>query len=180
MKLPLVLDPVLNRLEGCTPAEIEPYYPRDRIRQIERASIRTFMTYCIDVLQERVLDFGCGSQPHRDLCTGHYFGWDVGMAPLTGPYDTVICNQVVQYLPDPPATFRLWRRLLRDGGSLVITYPCNWDEVEQTDLFRFTRAGMESLLRATGFEPQVHLLRAVVKIGHYRFPLGYGVKAVRV
>lgn len=46
------------------------------IRELERASIRDFLKRHSDDLAGRVLDFGCGKQPYRDLVSGEYHAWD--------------------------------------------------------------------------------------------------------
>lgn len=182
MKLPLIYMPGQGSLSdcliGCKPAEIEKFYPRDPIRQIERASIRHWMEAHRHLLTGSVLDFGCGKSPHRDLCTGTYVGYDVQTAPAYPPFDSIICNQVVQYLSEISISIETMYEWLEPGGHLLMTYPTNWDEVESDDLWRFTKKGMELLLKKQGFTVIEHEQRAAVRIGSFSFPLGYGVVAV--
>lgn len=162
---------------GARIADLDRLFPgTDRVRQIERASIRVFMERHRAVLKGRVLDFGAGKEPYRALVKGDYISFDKGQS-FPGPYgsfDAVMCNQVIQYVGDPAECLSELRSVLRVGGHLLITYPVNWDEVETSDLWRFTKSGMERLLKVAGFEILVHERRAEVRMPGITFPLGYG------
>ena len=168
-------------LLGAEWEEVAPFYAAgDPIRQIERASIRAFMVKHRAYLKGRVMDFGAGEQPYRDLVDGEYCPFEKGGRDPGGYFDAVMCNQVVQYLDDPKQLLAWGTRApLKVGGHLVMTYPTNWAEVETEDLWRFTKAGMERLLREIGFTVVAHELRAAVAVGAFQFPLGYGVIARR-
>ena len=176
--LPLVYFPLKNTLSGATWNDVEPFYDRpDPIRKIERASIRAYMEFARPILLGKTLDFGCGTRPYKDCVEGEYVGVDQGDIIPPGPYDTIICNQVLQYIADIPEMFALFRQLLRPGGNLVLTFPTNWDEVEPTDLHRFTLAGVWKHLVAAEFSIVNYQLRATVCIQDFSFPLGYGIIA---
>jgi len=167
------------------------------LRELERNSIRAFVTQAASegYLSGRVLDYGCGKQPYRDVVEaagGTYTPYDapsfpgnVGTLDTTGDawghdFDTVLCTQVVQYVEDVPEFLRRLRieRLAKGGGVLVLTYPTNWPEVEEADLHRFTRAGMGRLLVDAGFTVVMHQRRASVWAERWsseEFALGYGV-----
>lgn len=182
MNLPIVLRPILRQgLENATSAELAPFGDAaDPIRQVERASIRAFMEKHRGYLKGRVLDFGAGKQPYKDLVEGEYVPYEKDGALPGGYFDAVICNQVLQYVMDPLHTLQ-WgiRASLRVGGALVLTYPTNWDEVEKTDLWRFTELGMALLLQNLGFKVVAQERRAEVVFGNFKFPLGYGVVAIK-
>lgn len=159
------------------------------VRDLERESIRAFMERHKSYLSGRVLDFGAGSEPYRDLVSGEYVPFDtyehnilpVGgkrkMQTPSGGFDVIMCNQVMQYMPDPQGTLITFSALLKPGGVLVLSYPTNWDEVEPNDYWRFTRKGMERLLSMAGFAPLIHERRAEIPLGGFKFPLGYGCVA---
>ena len=152
----------------------------DSVRALERASIRSFMERSRPYLQGRVLDFGSGKQPYRDLVLGEYVPIDQGdVWPVaTEAFACIVCNQVLQYIENPAKlldNFHAW--LCARHGCLVMTYPTNWDEVEGTDLWRFTKAGMELLLKRSRFEILIHERRAEIDLHGFKFPLGYGVVA---
>jgi hypothetical protein len=163
-----------GKLTGATWPEVRPFYYGDTIRQIERASIRTFMETHRAYLKGRVLDFGCGKQPYRDLVEGEYIGINEGDLLPEGLFDVVMLNQVSQYLRDPAGTFKGFARRLRSGGHLVTTWATNWEEIEDADLFRFTLSGMRRVLEDAGFELKAIARRAEVMVGNFKFVLGYG------
>lgn len=154
----------------------------EQIRRLERASIREFMVKYQRYLVGKVLDFGCGTpetcvepSPYRDLCPGTYVGYEKGQKLPTGPYDAIMCNQVLQYVEEPQAVVDMFNALLYSNGYLVMTVPTNWDEVEPEDKWRFTRPGIEYLLRDWKI---LHLeRRAEIWLNGFKFPLGYGVVA---
>jgi predicted TPR repeat methyltransferase len=156
----------------------------DTIRELERRSIRAFVAKQRGYLKGRVLDFGAGKpgtcrepQPYSDLVAGEYLPFDLGDTMPTTPFDAVLMTQVLQYIEAPADLLCLIRGWLVDGGHLICTYQTNWDEVEPADLWRFTRSGMEKLLRDAGFAIVAHERRAEVNLGGFRFALGHGVVA---
>lgn len=175
-------------------------YDRDIIYQLERDSIRAFVeSHWFD---GRVLDFGCGEQPHRGHilgCGAVYRGYD----PIGSPgcvfesqqeadlmpdmlidddplkmwtdeslWDAILCTQVVQYVPRPAALLRRFCGALKTDGALVLTYPTCWHEAEPEDLHRFTHAGMEALVKDAGFVVERHERRATIDVGGFGFTLG--------
>ncbi len=165
----------------------------DPIRELERASIRSFVTSCAEHFTGTVLDYGCGLQPYRDIVEaagGLYVphdrvgypanvsGENVGQdEPLQSRYQAILCNQVLQYVPEPYELLLSFAAALQDGGHLVITGPTNWPEVESDDLFRYTQAGIEKLLRWAGFDVVRLEQRAHVEVFGVTFSLGWGALA---
>jgi hypothetical protein len=183
------------------------------LRDYERESIRTFVQSVADegYLSGRVLDYGCGAQPYREIVEavgGEYHGFDrkgysgnVSGADVgewepwmdDHDYDAILCTQVIQYVPLPVLTERLYewghaRDTIGVDAILILTYPTNWPEIEPEDLHRFTKVGMERLLTEAGFEIVRHEQRGVVFDPAFpsgrnkritatgeEFALGYGV-----
>jgi len=163
------------------------------LRSLERVSIRSFVESCGNLFRDaRVLDYGCGREPYADLIASfgaRYDSYDdprlPGFAGAPGEwpswdpdplYDVVVCTQVVQYVPDIEEflQFTSWLTSQSANGHLVLTYPTNWPEVEEADLHRFTKAGMERLLTEAGFEVVRHERRAEFVWQGETFALGYG------
>jgi SAM-dependent methyltransferase len=148
------------------------------VRIVEKQSIRDFVTrYQRYLADGRVLDFGAGQQPYRDLVGGAYMPYEKGEPWPQGFFDSILCNQVVQYIPDVPLLFRMWRKMLKAGGFLVMTYPTTWALIEQDDLWRFTPYGMNLLLKNAGFDVMFHETRAEIDLSGFVLPLGFGVVA---
>ena len=99
--------------------------------------------------------------------------------PLDQIWDAILCNQMLQYVPDVPDLLRQFHGALKRGGALVLTGPTNWPEVEDGDLHRFTIKGIELLLKDAGFRNVDVKSRAVVHMEHNQFSLGYGALAIR-
>lgn len=186
MNLPLTYAPP-NNVFGATPTELAKFYDStDPIRQIEIAGIAEFVRLHSELLTGRVLDFGCGKpgtcrnpQPYRHLIHGEYVGVDVGDTVPDGPYDAILCTEVLAYVLDPRGAIFEFYRLLRPGGALVITYTSAWPENEASSLWRFTKAGMAHLLKHGGFDKLGHMLLSEIKVAGNRFALGHGHVAMR-
>lgn len=147
---------------------------RKTIRLVERRSILDFVKKNSSYLKGRVLDFGAGSQPYKDLISGEYVPYEKGDALPSGTFDAVLMTQVAQYLTSPSETFSDLAKLCK---YLVMTYPTNWYEVEDTDLWRFTKVGMEKLLKDNGFEIIVHEPKCSLEFDGFALNIGYGVIA---
>lgn len=160
----------------------------DDLSAIERASIRAFVESCSALLAGRVLDFGCGRQPYRDIVLaagGTYVPWDRANLPggsvrnvgelAPAGFDAVLSTQVIEYT-FPTGYLVTAHEQLRPGGALVMTYPTTWPEIPG-DLVRFTKAGMEAELGRAGFTVERHETRAALTFTGWQLPLGHGVAA---
>ena len=157
------------------------------IRDLERASIRAYVTAHQHMLCGRVLDFGAGKpgtcrqpQPYRELLrkATEYVPVDLGDEIPEGIFDSILMTQVIQYLDDPLiALMDLHARL--GGGALVMTGPTCWAESEPTDRWRFTLAGVRSLLTDAGFRIITLKSRATIDVGGFQMSLGWGVTAAK-
>lgn len=166
------------------------------IRVFDKATTRAWLEQQRQYLRGRVLDYGCGLQPYRDLVEGEYVGYDRKAFPGNvskqdhGPsgslrkeyWDTILCTQMLQYVPSPNPLLMAFRNALQLGGHLVMTYATNWAQVEPWDKWRFTRGGMEKMLSRTLFATQKwqiieHDCKGEINLGGFRLPLGYGVVA---
>jgi SAM-dependent methyltransferase len=149
----------------------------DELRTVERASIRDFVERHRQYLTGRVLDFGAGREPYKEFVTGEYVPYELGQEFPAGSFDNILCTQVYEYLPDPQQTTDSFSYHIKAGGHLVMTYPTAWYECEETDFWRFTKAGMERMLKRSGFEIVIHEPRE--RHDPLNLTFGYGVVAVR-
>jgi SAM-dependent methyltransferase len=68
-------------------------------------------------------------------------------------YDTVVCHQVLEHLPDPSRALAECRRVLVPGGALIVSVPhlSRLHELPH-DYFRYTPNGLAALLERAGFD----------------------------
>jgi len=121
----------------------------------------------------RLLEIGCGAK-QKALLVGDLVAEHVGLdhpgsphgtaaADLVGTayaipaadacFDCALSTAVLEHLEEPEIALREARRVLRPGGVAVFTAPLFWPVHEAPrDFYRYTRFGLEHLLRKAGFE----------------------------
>jgi SAM-dependent methyltransferase len=137
-----------------------------------RRGLRDALSGVLPELRGELLDVGCGTKPYRELVPAtRYVGLDYdspvrretgaadvfyagGRFPLAdASFDAVLCTQVLEHVFTPDEFLGEIRRVLRPGGSLVLTVPFIWDEHEQPhDFGRYSSFGLRALLEKSGFE----------------------------
>ena len=131
------------------------------------------LTESLDIMKGRVVDLGCGTAPYKtDILqvADEYVGVDwenshhdqshvdifaslVEPLPIDDAYaDVVTAFQVMEHLPEPSFFLSECHRILKPAGRLLITVPFMWHVHEAPyDYFRYTRFGLEYLLKKNGF-----------------------------
>jgi SAM-dependent methyltransferase len=115
-----------------------------------------------------VLDVGCGQKPYQDhFGPARYLGMDrtredslpdiLGDAcqiPVKSEaVDVVFSTQVIEHVTKPDQLLKEFYRVLKPGGSLVLSGPMYWPlHEEPRDFFRFTKHGFAHLLGDSGFK----------------------------
>lgn len=139
----------------------------DYLYLAHRLDTRKAQRFC-QRLAGRVLDIGCGTRPYQRFLprNSRYLGMDYSTArrpdvagsvlnlPIrTSSMDAVICNQVIEHVPEPAVALREISRVLRTGGLLYLTAPQAWGlHYEPDDYYRFTKYGIRHMLLQSGFE----------------------------
>ena len=83
--------------------------------------------------------------PEFDLCCPQ--------EPLPGPFDVVICEQVLEHVADPISAVTNLCRLIRPRGLLIVSTPFLVKLHDHPgDYWRFAPAGLALLLQYGGFE----------------------------
>jgi SAM-dependent methyltransferase len=126
-------------------------------------------------VEGRLLDIGCGAQIYRDLVpagvtyrgidtadakarfgyhvpdTDYFEGEDWPVAPAS--YDTVLCTEVLEHIPEPSAFLTRAKNCLRPGGRLILTVPfaARWHFIPY-DYWRYTPSTLNTLLSHAGFD----------------------------
>jgi SAM-dependent methyltransferase len=71
----------------------------------------------------------------------------------SGRFDTVLCLEMLEHVPDPDAVMAEIARTLRPGGKLLLTVPFVAPmHALPYDFYRYTRHGIEALVTAAGLE----------------------------
>ncbi len=120
-----------------------------------------------------LLDIGCGEQPMRPifeqrvdriwgidhLHTLHpnerieIFGTALRLPFRSRAFDSAICLQVLEHVPEPVELLREAHRVLKPGAHLILTAPHIWNVHEEPhDYFRYTLHGLRYIFEKAGFE----------------------------
>jgi SAM-dependent methyltransferase len=71
-----------------------------------------------------------------------------------GAFDASLNVVTLEHIREPACALREIARTLAPGAKLLLVAPHEWEEHQQPhDYYRYTRYGLEYLLRQAGFEP---------------------------
>ena len=137
---------------------------------LARRAITAALRESAPYVRGTTLDIGCGNKPYEQLFqTKRYVGVDLpsnlnksdvidsyasGLAlPFADcVFDSVVCSEVLEHVPQPDLLFREVWRVLRPGGHLVLTTPQTWGLHEEPhDYYRYTPYGLTWLAERAGF-----------------------------
>ncbi|MBI4816672.1 MAG: class I SAM-dependent methyltransferase [Deltaproteobacteria bacterium] len=148
---------------------------------LEHRTLREAMTRAAPYAHGALLDVGCGDKPHEALFRPYvtsYVGaeraqtyrrtassarskadleFDGDRLPLEDEsYDTVLCTQVLEHVPDPRHWFGELVRVLRPGGRLIVTTPFSYRvHSAPEDYFRFTRYALQRFATEESLEIEI-------------------------
>ena len=155
------------------PSENRWLFALRRVVDLQLLTTYAFLAKELRFFRGRVLDVGAGEAPWRELLAqADYVGLDVESAADFGmqkhpdvvyydgghmpfadaSFDHVLCSEVLEHVPDPRAFAAELARVLRAGGSLILTVP--WSARLHhlpDDHHRFTRFALLALLASAGF-----------------------------
>lgn len=126
----------------------------------------------------RLLDVGCGTKPYEHLFrpyVSEYIGieheatfalthasksggpdlaYDGRTLPFdTASFDTVMSVQVLEHTPDPQRLVDEMSRVLKPGGTMIVTAPFSFRLHEEPhDYFRYSPHGLRHMLAHSGLE----------------------------
>jgi SAM-dependent methyltransferase len=124
---------------------------------------------CASKLEGDLLDVGSGADPYR-RCFQHvrrkvncdysamrgpvaFISSAVHLPVLDASFDSILCTEVLEHVPDPMATWREFHRVLRPGGRVLLSTPMYWPPHELPfDFYRYPEHGLRWLVAQGGFE----------------------------
>jgi SAM-dependent methyltransferase len=136
----VIRDAAPRRIDYCPGGPHEEF-----IVPLLRARIQASLRDDLPPAPRVVLDVGCGRQPFRHLLESpdsRYVGMDVAQSPegsvdvvsaidappppkllVLGPFDFILCTEVLEHVVDWGTAFANFTTLLRPGGRILITCP---------------------------------------------------------
>ncbi len=122
----------------------------------------------------RFIDLGCGDMPFRNLIEPSATSYDSldlmpgddaitytadiqNMAEIPdASYESALCLEVLEHLPDPFRAAREIMRVLSPGGTLIASVP-HLSRIHEApnDYYRFTEYGFRELLEKAGFQVEL-------------------------
>jgi len=123
-------------------------------------------------LKGNTLDVGCGEKPYEGMFPNvtKYCGLDHPNSPArnlkadiradacempisSDSYDSVICTEVIEHVPEPGKLLDECRRVLKDNGKLIISSPFIYGSHEiPNDYYRYSKYGLRYLVEKSGFK----------------------------
>ena len=96
-------------------------------------------------------------------------------------YDVVFCLEVMEYVFDPMTALKNLNLLLVEGGILYISFPFVYPHHEPAgyDYLRYTKWGIQRLLKETGFKVEEILCRMAQSAELVRFYIKSGMHLAR-
>jgi SAM-dependent methyltransferase len=115
-----------------------------------------------------LIDVGCGSQPYRRYfdhakrIVACDFDGKRGKVDFECPahsipveaetFDSVLCTEVLEHVPDPLAVWSEFHRILRPEGQVLLTTPMYWPPHELPyDFYRYPEHGLRYIATSAGF-----------------------------
>ncbi|MCP4634131.1 MAG: class I SAM-dependent methyltransferase [candidate division Zixibacteria bacterium] len=121
--------------------------------------------------QGKLIDIGCGDLPFKEIIeqkVEQYDTFDVerrvpevkyvgDIQDMTeikdNQYDSVLCLEVLEHIPDPFKACDEMNRVMKSGGMLILSIPhLSRLHEEPHDHFRYTKYGLKGMLEKSGFE----------------------------
>ncbi len=144
------------------------YYHLLQLRKAYEQVIASYMSASEKI---KLLDYGCGTKPYKQLLDGkniEYIGADFPSVSdrdidlcdkgtlqgvSDGAFDTVLSSQVLEHVTDVDLYLKESRRVLKNDGTLILSTHGYWMyHPDPTDFWRWTRDGLVKTIERNGFK----------------------------
>lgn len=91
-------------------------------------------------------------------------------------YDTILCTQVLEHIPNPQKAIQQMHKLLKKGGTLILTTPFIFPIHSNSDYYRFSPQALQELLKkfkTTTITPVGNFISASWTIFNFHNQLGF-------
>lgn len=155
---------------------------------LEKGTLDQALRSAAPMASGNMLDVGCGDKPYQALFAPHVirhvgvefgetfeasenaqrsqaeFTYDGRRLPFeNASFDTVLCTQVLEHVPEPAALMHEMARVLKPSGRLILTVPFSFRvHSEPFDFQRFTRFALGRMAEESGLEVESLLPRGGV------------------
>jgi SAM-dependent methyltransferase len=161
--------------------------------------IERSISLCAGHLAGDLLDAGSGSDPYRVYCKHVRRKVNCDYSGARGPvdfistatqlpvadesFDSILCTEVLEHVPDPARTWVEFHRVLRPAGHVLLSTPMYWPPHELPfDFYRYPEHGLRWMAAQAGFTVEALFPRGgawalwgqvtLHVMSHY-FPLGW-------
>lgn len=159
------------------------------LTQLRESLENLFQKHLASQHEALLLDYGCGSKPYLPVLEAsidYYIGADFYGNPVADLYfgnegklpvkckciDYVLSTQVLEHVSNVNAYLAECRRVLKDGGTLLLTTHGTWQyHPHPTDYWRWTKDGLIMTLARNGFH--VEEIKGIVG------PTAYGLQLIQ-
>jgi SAM-dependent methyltransferase len=130
--------------------------------------LKTFLDSSNDRSAADILDYGCGGSPYKSLYNAKKYvradyvesadldisiGEDGGLPCDSSQFDIVLSTQVLEHVREPQIYLKEAFRVLRPGGSLILTTHGIWEDHGcPFDFRRWTADGLRAEIQLAGFD----------------------------
>ncbi len=118
-----------------------------------------------------VVNVGCGVvRRFESACPGRFLATDLRVLPTVdftsdasalpladGSVDLVLALELIEHVPEPATVLREIARVLRPGGTVILSVPSTVPRHDDHDYWRFTAQGLEKLGSASFDHGEVHV-----------------------
>jgi len=119
---------------------------------------------------DKILDYGCGGKPYESLLLQKFASYiaadlpgnpnadleitaDGGLPSKASTFDCVLSSQVLEHVTDPRKYLSEANRVLKPGGSLVLSTHGNWPyHPDPGDFWRWTGEGLKLEIQRARFD----------------------------